>query len=187
MLTHTFSHAHGLGHPKSHMHKLTYTWRTEHVLTHKTHKHRLTNTKARSQVFAHAWCEHAHPCPYTPFTHFAHFRKFACPPSHTWIYVCICSLTHPCLYTHPLMHTHNAHLLSYMHIHTLIQNLQFAYSFSLTHTFTHLNVRSPVLEHTNYAKPSHASTMGYFHLLPPPPHTHTATPHPQLGASLLRL
>jgi hypothetical protein len=89
--------------------------------------------------------------------------------------VCICSLTHPCLYTHPLMHTHNAHLLSYMHIHTLIQNLQFAYSFSLTHTFTHLNVRSPVLEHTNYAKPSHASTMGYFHLLPPP-HTHTLLP-----------
>lgn len=74
--------------------------------------------------------------PYTPFTHFAHFRKFACPPSHTCIHMCICSLTQVC--THTLSCTHT--MLTSIHTYTHSNRTQFTYSFSLTPTFTHLHV-----------------------------------------------
>lgn len=160
------SQAHGLGHPKSHMHKLPYAWRPEHMFTHETHKHRLTNTHACSQVFAHAWCSHSHvsSMPNTPFTYlhiFLNSHALHNTPAF------ICAYAH--LLTHVYTHTHSCTLTMltpFLHTHMYTHTEPTVYTFTLSCTHIYTLACSLVLEHTNHAKPSHDPAMGYFHLFP---------------------
>lgn len=133
---------------------------------------RPANTGSQTHMLI-LWCLHIHgvhtpmfvysTMPIYTFHILAHVPKFACPSLHTCIHVCICPLTHVCIHTHSCKLTMLTPLI-HAHTHTHTEPTVYTLIISCTHIYT--LACSPVLEHTNHAKPSHDPAMGYFHLFP---------------------
>lgn len=160
---------------------LTCTWAKTPKVTHtlgevNTCSHtRPTNTGSQTHALA-LKCLRMHgvhtpmfvysSMPTYTFHTFAHFRKFACPSSHTCIHIC----TYAHLLIHVYTHTYSCTLTMLTSIHTCTYTHSYrTHSLILILSHTHIDTLacSLILEHTNHAKTSHASTMGYFfHLFP---------------------